>query len=99
MKWIYRYMTGQMEKSQYQHPSRTASAKLRERSQGTISDFRCGGGRIYLRDYADGREVGRGLSRWFKEYGELRPHQPLGNACPAEVYLDPAAHGARQNRR
>jgi len=54
---------------------------------------------IYLRDYADGRELGRGLSRWFKEYGELRPHQSLGNACPADVYRDPAAHGARSNRR
>jgi putative transposase len=54
---------------------------------------------IYLRDYADGRELGRGLSRWFKEYGELRPHQSLGNACPAELYRDAAAHGARPNRR
>ena len=54
---------------------------------------------IYLRDYADGRELGRGLGRWFQEYGELRPHQSLGNACPAEVYRDPAAHGARPDRR
>jgi len=53
---------------------------------------------ICLRDYADGRELGRGLSRWFREYGELRPHQSLGNACPAEVYSDPAAHGAKNNR-
>ena len=50
---------------------------------------------IYLRDYLDGLELGRGMSRWFEEYNELRPHQALGYATPAAVYHDPAAHGAR----
>lgn len=50
---------------------------------------------IYLRDYLDGLELGRGLTRWFGEYNESRPHQALAYASPADVYRDPAAHGAR----
>jgi putative transposase len=50
---------------------------------------------IYLRDYLDGLELGRGLTRWFGEYNDHRPHQALAYASPVDVYRDPAAHGAR----
>jgi len=49
---------------------------------------------IYLRDYLDGLEAGRGLRRWFPQYNTARPHQALGYATPEEVYRDPQAHGA-----
>jgi putative transposase len=54
---------------------------------------------IYLRDYLDGLELGRGLTRWFSEYNNTRPHQALDYACPCDVYRDPEAHGARPKRR
>ena len=54
---------------------------------------------IYLRDYLDGLELGRGLSRWFGEYNQSRPHQALNYATPADVYRDPGAHGARLMKR
>jgi putative transposase len=50
---------------------------------------------IYLQDYLDGLEAGRGLGRWFDSYNAERPHQALGYATPAEVYLAPDSHGAR----
>jgi putative transposase len=50
---------------------------------------------IYLQDYGDGLAAGRGLGRWFDRYNQERPHQALGYATPAEVYLDPGAHGAQ----
>jgi putative transposase len=50
---------------------------------------------IYLQDYGDGLAAGRGLGRWFDRYNQERPHQALEYATPAEVYLDPAAHGAQ----
>ncbi len=54
---------------------------------------------IYLRDYLDGLELGRGLTRWFGEYNESRPHQSLNYATPGDVYRDPGAHGARPMKR
>ena len=54
---------------------------------------------IYLRDYLDGLELGRGVTRWFGEYNESRPHQSLNYATPGEVYRDPGAHGARPMKR
>ena len=54
---------------------------------------------IYLRDYLDGLELGRGLARWFGEYNESRPHQSLNYATPGAVYRDPGAHGARPMKR
>lgn len=54
---------------------------------------------IYIYDYLDGLELGRGMSRWFKEYNHLRPHQALGNATPGAVYHDPQAHGAKPMTR
>jgi putative transposase len=50
---------------------------------------------IYLQDYLDGLEAGRGLSRYFNHYNTSRPHQSLGGAAPADWYRDPAAYGAR----
>jgi len=50
---------------------------------------------IYLQDYGDGLAAGRGLGQWFDRYNQSRPHQALGYATPAEVYLDPGAHGAQ----
>jgi putative transposase len=50
---------------------------------------------VYLRDYLDGLELGRGLGKWFADYNESRPHQALNYACPAAVYQHPESHGAR----
>lgn len=50
---------------------------------------------IYLRDYSNGLEAGRGLGQWFERYNTRRPHQALGYATPAEVYFAPESHGAR----
>jgi putative transposase len=50
---------------------------------------------IYLQDYGDGLAAGRGLGQWFDRYNQSRPHQALGYATPADVYLDPGAHGAQ----
>jgi putative transposase len=50
---------------------------------------------IYLQDYLDGLEAGRGLTRWFASYNQERPHQSLGYATPADWYHDPDGYGAR----
>ena len=49
---------------------------------------------VYVRDYLDGLELGRGLGRWFDDYNHHRPHEALDYATPGEVYRDPGAHGA-----
>ncbi len=54
---------------------------------------------VYVRDYLDGLDLGRGLSKWFREYNEQRPHQSLDLECPGDVYGDPQAHGARARNR
>lgn len=54
---------------------------------------------VYVRDYLDGLELGRGLNSWFGEYNEFRPHQALNYGCPADVYKHPEAHGARPMKR
>lgn len=51
---------------------------------------------IYLQDYEDGPSARRGLSHWFADYNQRRPHQALGYATPAEVYHSPESHGARR---
>ena len=53
---------------------------------------------IYLQDYLDGIEAGRGLARWFEDYNRLRPHAALHYATPAAVYSDPGAYGAQPAR-
>ena len=50
---------------------------------------------IYLQDYASGLDAQRGLSRWFQDYNESRPHQALDNATPAELYRSPDSYGAK----
>lgn len=50
---------------------------------------------VYIHDYLDGLELGRGLSKWFREYNDNRPHDSLDLECPRDVYRDPEAHGAR----
>lgn len=50
---------------------------------------------IYLQDYLDGLQAGRGLARWFTDYNVLRPHQSLNYATPEQWYRDPQAYGAR----
>jgi putative transposase len=50
---------------------------------------------IYLQDYGGGLDAGRGLGRWFDGYNQERPHQALGYATPAEVYLAPDSYGAK----
>jgi putative transposase len=41
---------------------------------------------VYLSEYANPREVRRGLSRYLSFYNERRPHQALGNQTPAQLY-------------
>jgi len=50
---------------------------------------------IYLQDYRDGLEAGRGLCKWFQHYNTQRPHAAWDGASPGDVYHDPAAYGAR----
>jgi putative transposase len=50
---------------------------------------------IYLRDYLDGLDAGRGLHAWLKKYNDYRPHQALGYATPADLYFAPESHGAK----
>ena len=50
---------------------------------------------IYLQDYSDGLEAGRGLGRWFPHYNQERPHQALGYATPHEVYFNPQGYGGK----
>ncbi len=51
---------------------------------------------IYVQDYADGLTAQRGLARWFTDYNQLRPHQGLGYATPAEWYHSPESYGAKR---
>ncbi len=41
---------------------------------------------IYPKGYADGRELYRGLDRYFRYYNEERKHSSLGKRTPAEVF-------------
>ena len=50
---------------------------------------------IYLQDYSSGLDAQRGLSKWFAEYNQLRPHQSLGDATPGELYHSPESYGAK----
>ena len=45
---------------------------------------------IYLKDYAGGDELYKGLTWWFEFYGHRRPHQGLGNRMPWSVYCGDA---------
>jgi len=54
---------------------------------------------VYLRSYADGRELHAGLSRFISRYNTLRPHQGLADATPDEVYFAPRGDGPEDNTR
>lgn len=42
---------------------------------------------IYLHQYGNVPALRNGLSTYFAEYNEFRPHQALGYATPAEVHF------------
>jgi putative transposase len=42
---------------------------------------------LYLHESADGAELERGLSGYFRFYNEERPHQALGYQTPTEVFM------------
>lgn len=42
---------------------------------------------VYLREFADGKRLRRGLSEWFAYYNGERPHQSLDAWTPDEVYF------------
>lgn len=44
---------------------------------------------VYLNEYLTPREARQGLHRYFDFYNHERPHQALGYATPAAVYLKP----------
>ena len=50
---------------------------------------------VYINDYGDGLAAGRGLTLWFQNYNQLRPHQSLHNAAPADWYRNPDSYGAK----
>jgi putative transposase len=43
---------------------------------------------VYLKGYADGREVRAGVACWLSFYNLQRPHQALGNRAPMVVWRD-----------
>ena len=49
---------------------------------------------LYLRDYADGIELHRGIERFVRFYNSRRPHHSLGKETPDAVYFQPAAPAA-----
>ena len=51
---------------------------------------------IYVQDYFDGLDTGRGMSRWFGEYNDERPHQALAYATPGQWYDSPESYGAKR---
>jgi putative transposase len=50
---------------------------------------------IYPQDYGDGLTAQRGLTRYFQDYNQVRPHQALEYATPAQWYHSPQEYGAR----
>ena len=64
---------------------------------------------IYLRDYANGRELRSGLARYFRYYNSERPHQSLRYKTPVEFAAEarlglalsgiPVLEKTRQSRR
>ena len=41
---------------------------------------------VYLNAYSGGGEAKAGLDTYFRFYNTRRPHQPLGNRTPGEVF-------------
>ena len=50
---------------------------------------------VYPKDYADGIETESGLSRYFRYFNCVRPHQSLGYRTPAEVYFAASRSGRK----
>jgi putative transposase len=50
---------------------------------------------VYINDYGDGLEAGRGLGKWFGGYNHERPHQALENATPADWYRRAREYGGQ----
>lgn len=50
---------------------------------------------VYLNDYGDGLSAGRGLRLYLDHYNNVRPHQGLGNATPAEWYRSSEDYGGQ----
>ena len=46
---------------------------------------------VYLKSYADGRELHEGLADWIAFYNNRRPHQALGHRTPMAVWRNGAA--------
>ena len=46
---------------------------------------------IYLRSYANLRELESGLAKWFQRYNCYRPHSSLNNQTPWIIYRRQAA--------
>jgi putative transposase len=46
---------------------------------------------VYLKGYADGRELHEGLADWIAFYNNRRPHQALGHRTPMAVWRNGAA--------
>jgi len=46
---------------------------------------------VYLKGYADGRELREGLADWISFYNNRRPHQALGHRTPMAVWRDGGA--------
>ena len=46
---------------------------------------------VYLKFYADGKELRAGLSNWISFHNEERPHQALGYRSPMAVWRAGAA--------
>jgi putative transposase len=43
---------------------------------------------VYLKGYADGREVCAGIAAWIAFYNGRRPHQALGNRTPMAIWRE-----------
>ena len=54
---------------------------------------------VYLKSYADVWEAEREISRYFRWYNEVRPHQALGCETPAAVYFSRDGEIAPQGLR
>ena len=46
---------------------------------------------VYLKGYADGRELHEGLGDWIALYNNRRPHQALSHRTPMAVWRNGAA--------
>lgn len=62
-----------------------------------LNTNRTGGPDLYLRAYADGRELHNGLSEYFQFYNQDRKHQSLDYQTPAVWYTKGGGKGEKYN--